>query len=356
MVNFGDNGFGNTSSRRSSYQFKKFKNMKFEPKNIFSHGIKAKAILLVLAVAVLLWMATGFYRVNPGQRGVELVFGKANKTTTGPGLHYNFPYPIGDTFVPDVQKLRRVDIGYRSQSSFWDRNVEINNTQDVPKESSMLTSDENIVDIDFTVFWHIGSVENFLFNLRNPEKTIKIAAESAIRQIVGETSFDKTVTVGRAEIESKTLDVLQSILDSYGSGVTIAQVALQKSDPPKEVIDAFNDVQRARQDKDRLQNEAEAYANSVIPVARGKAASIVQQAEGYKVKVVEESKGEAARFLKVYESYKQSPLVVRKRIYLDALAQLYNKVDKIMIDPKTSSVLPYIKLPGIDKHVPNKEK
>ncbi|MGB1361161.1 MAG: FtsH protease activity modulator HflK, partial [Alphaproteobacteria bacterium] len=297
----------------------------------------------------ILWLATGFYRVNPGQEGVEIVFGKLNDVTQ-PGLQYNYPYPIGKTVVPDVQKVRRVDIGYRPMEARWNSDkIDTNNITDVEAESLILTSDENIVDTDFTVFWRIKDTVKFLFNIRDPEQTIKIAAESAMREVVGQTTFDNAVTVGRQDIETRTKRLLQETLDSYGAGIDVEQVELQKSDPPGEVIDAFNDVQRARQDRDRLRNEAEAYANTVVPEARGKAEQVVRDAEGFKEKSIQESKGEAERFLKVYGEYRKSPTVVKKRIYLDTLAEIYGSTNKVILDKSASGVLPYIKLPDADK-------
>lgn len=311
----------------------------------FNFDFNAKKIVFGFGILSIIWFATGFYRVNPGQEGVELLFGKLNDVTE-PGLQYNYPYPIGRTIVPYVQKVRRVDIGYRPREQRWDGNkIDVNNITDVPAESLILTSDQNIVDTDFTVFWRIKDTIKYLFNIRDPEQTVKIAAESAMREVVGQTRFDNAVTIGREDIETRTKILLQEILDSYGAGIDIEQVELQKSDPPLEVIDAFNDVQRARQDRDRLRNEAEAYANTVVPEARGKAETIFRDAQGFKEKEIQESKGEAERFLMVYKEYKKSPIIVKKRIYLDTLADIYGEINKVILDKNASGVLPYIKLP-----------
>ena len=350
MAGFGDNGnnWGNTKNTQNKRNKSSDGDGGFAFDGDFNFEFTPKKIGLIGGAVLILWLGTGFYRVNPGQEGVELIFGKSTAVTQA-GLQYNYPYPIGSSTVLDVQQVRRVDIGYLNRSSRFGNDVDANNIEDVPAESLILTRDENIVDTDFTVFWRIKDTTRFLFNIRDPQQTVKIAAESAMREIVGQTSFDNAVTIGREEIETLTKRLLQENLDSYSAGIEIEQVELQKSDPPSQVIDAFNDVQRARQDRDRLRNEAESYANSVVPEARGNAVRIIREAEGFKEKAIKESEGEASRFLKVYKEYKKSPKVVRKRIYLDTLAKLYGQVDKVIIDPDASSVLPYIKLPDADK-------
>ncbi len=324
----------------------------FDVGNIISK-LQGRGIFIIVAVVVAIWLAMGFYRVNPGQQGVELVFGKLADTTEA-GLQYNYPYPIGKTIIPDVDQVRRVDIGYRPRATNgWGSQSGSSATDivDVNAESLILTSDENIVDTDFTVFWRIRDAGKYLFNIRYPEQTIKIASESAMREVVGQTTFDNAVTIGREDIETRTRRLLQQILDDYESGIEIEQVELQKSDPPSEVIDAFNDVQRARQDRDRLRNEAEAYANTIVPEARGQAEQIVRDAEGFREKAIQESIGEAERFLKVYAEYQKSPAVVKKRIYMDTMAEVYADTDKIILDKDASGILPYVKLPDISGKV-----
>ena len=352
MSNFNSGWGGNETSKKHNNNNRKKQSIieYFDNFDFNNFDLDNKKILFGFGAIAVIWLATGLYRVNPGQEGVELVFGKLNDVTQ-PGLQYNYPYPIGRTIIPYVQKVRRVDIGYRprEQSFFGDNEIDVNNIVDVPPESLILTSDQNIVDTDFTVFWRIKNTIKYLFNIRDPEQTVKIAAESAMREVVGLTSFDNAVTVGREDIETRTKILLQEILDSYGAGIDIEQVELQKSDPPLEVIDAFNDVQRARQDRDRLRNEAEAYANTVVPEARGKAETVVRDAEGFKEKAIQESKGEAERFLKVYKEYRKSPSVIRKRIYLDTLAEIYGETNKVILDKNASGVLPYIKLPDANR-------
>lgn len=310
-------------------------------------GASPKIIILLVVVAALLWLATGFYRVQPGQQGVALIFGKVVKSTP-PGLDYNLPAPIGEVFTPQVDLSRRVDIGFRGAGEVSrGRSSE----RDVLEESLMLTGDQNIVDMDFTVFWKINDASKYLFNIRVPENTVKVVAESAMREVVGQTKFDVAVTTGREAMQDKTRELMQTILNQYESGIEITTIQLQKSDPPNEVIDAFNDVQRARQDRDRLRNEAEAYANSIVPVARGLAEKDIQQAQGYRERQIQEAQGEADRFTSVYEAYKVAPEVTRRRMYLETLGEVLGSARKVIIDQRGggSGVVPYLPLPEIQK-------
>ena len=218
----------------------------------------------------------------------------------------------------------------------------------------MLTQDENIVDMDFAVLWKIKNAKNFLFNIRDPELTVKAVAESAMREVAGQTSFDDAVTIGREKMQSRTKALMQKILDSYMSGIEIENVQLEQSDPPEQVIDAFNDVQRARQDQERLRNEAEAYANSIVPEARGLAEQKLKQAEAYREQQIQEAKGEAKRFEDVYKSYKAAPDVTRRRMYLEVIGQVYGDAQKVIIDQKADGgqgVVPYLPLPEIQKRI-----
>ena len=316
-------------------------------------GASPKIIILLVVLAVVAWLLSGFYRVQPGQQGVALVFGKVWKTTA-PGLDINFPAPIGEVLTPQVDLSRRVDIGFRGAGEVTrGRNTE----RDVLEESLMLTGDQNIVDMDFTVFWKIKNAGDYLFNIRAQENTVKIVAESAMREVVGQTRFDRAVTTGREEIQDKTRQLMQTILDQYKSGIEITNLQLQKSDPPSEVIDAFNDVQRARQDRDRLRNEAEAYANSVVPVARGEAERDIKQAEAYREQQIQEARGEADRFISVYEAYKVAPEVTRRRMYLETLGEVLGSARKVIIDQKggASGVVPYLPLPEVQKRLERDE-
>ena len=244
----------------------------------------------------MLWLASGFYRVLPDQQGIVLRFGAYNRTTQ-PGLNYHLPAPIESALTPSVTHINRLEIGYRTSDA---RGA---SGRQVPEEALMLTGDENIVDINFTVFWLIKDAQSYLFNIRNPEATVKSAAESAMREVVGETPIAAALAEGRGKIKSQTQALLQRILNSYGAGIQITQVQMAKVDPPAPVIDAFRDVQRALADRERLRNEAEAYRNDILPRARGEAAQIKQGADAYRAEVVARAQGDTDRFLSVYNAY-----------------------------------------------------
>ena len=324
--------------RRSQDKFKKF---------IPGSGGGAKRALLLLALAVLVWLATGLYRVQPGEEGVELLFGKFVQRTT-PGLNYWFPAPIGQVFTPNVENTNVTTIGFREFGASGTRNSTV---RDVSEESLMLTGDQNIIDIDYVVQWRIKNAADFLFNIRNPEATVKLASESAIREVVGQATLEDALARRRTEVETRTQEVLQKILDSYGAGVFVASIKLQKVEPPQQVIDAFNDVQRARQDKERQQNEAEAYRNDIVPKAKGEAERMIQEATGYKERLVREAEGEAKRFLSVYEAYKGNQNVTRARLYLERMQQVFKDSEKVIVDPGEggTGVLPYLPLPELRK-------
>jgi modulator of FtsH protease HflK len=295
--------------------------------------------LFLLAAAIVFWMLSGFYRVQPDEQGVVLRFGKFTQLTQ-PGLNYHLPYPIEQALVPKVTSYRRVDIGMR----VLDDPRRGNATRDIPEESLMLTGDENIVDVDFTVLWIVNNAANFLFNVQNPDGTIKAVAESAMREVIGRSTIQPILTGARQNIEQAVHELMQKTLDAYQSGVQITQVQLQKVDPPAQVIDSFRDVQAARSDAERLQNEAQTYANRVIPEARGRAAQVTQSAEAYREQTVAEAKGQTSRFLQVYDEYKKAPDVTRRRMYLETMERVFNGTDKIIIDPKNSGVVPYLPL------------
>ena len=311
-----------------------------------------RRVLLVLCGVVFLWVASGLYRVDQGEVGVPLIFGKFYGPPKPPGLNYNFPTPIGRVFTPQVERARRLDIGFRSARGSNDAGAPTD-ARDVAEESLILTKDQNIVDIDFTVFWKISDPIAYLFNIRDPEATIKIASESAMREVIGQTSFDDAVTVGRAEIETNTLVLLQRILESYKSGILVEKIDLQKSSPPPQVIDSFNDVQRARQDLDRLRNQAEAYANSVVPQARGEAEQMLRQAEAYGERLAIEAEGEATRFLAVWRAYRSAPSVTRRRMYLETLGGVFEKSNIIIIDKDAGGVVPFLPLPEVQRRLRN---
>ncbi|MBT3767462.1 MAG: FtsH protease activity modulator HflK [Rhodospirillaceae bacterium] len=312
-----------------------------------------KGLALILLVLVGLWSFSGVYRVEPGVQGVELLFGRYVKQT-GPGLHIWFPAPIGQVFTPNVDVTNTVAIGFRSQGESNHRAI----TRDVPVESLMLTGDQNIIDIDFVVQWRIKNAAEYLFNIRDPQATVKIVAESAIREVIGRTKLEDALTKERQQVESKTKALLQTILDEYKAGVAIAEVKLQKVDPPKEVIDAFNDVQRAKQDQERKINEAVAYSNDVVPRAKGEAAKMLQEAQAYKARVIDEATGEASRFLSVYNAYKGNKAVTKRRIYLERMQDVLKNSEKVIIDQGKgggSGVVPYLPLPELKKRSEGKK-
>ena len=304
-----------------------------------------RGVLLIGLAVVVIWLLSGLYRVQPDEQGVELLFGRWNQATTTPGLHYWFPTPIGRTITPKVERINRVDVGFRTAAGTSRSQAA---TRDVPRESLMLTADQNIADVDFTVLWRIRDAGEFLFNIREQEETVKIVAESAIREVVGQIQFEDLLTVGRTRVEQETRVLLQEILDGYRAGILIQNVQLQRVEPPQPVIDAFNEVQRARQDKSRLQNQAEAYSNRIVPTARGEGASIVQQAEAFKSRVTKEADGVAKQFISVYESYEGAKEVTRRRMYLDTLQEVLGNANKVIIDADegagTQGVVPFLPL------------
>lgn len=295
-----------------------------------------RGILLIGLAVIALWLLSGFYRVQPDQQGVVLRFGEWVNTTE-PGLNWHLPYPIEAVLTPSVEAINSLEIGYRAAGSARSQN-------DVSEESLMLTGDQNIIDIDFTIFWKVSDAGRYLFNIRAPEATVKTAAESAMREIIGRTDIQRALTESRVEIEIGTRELLQQILSSYEAGIEVTQVQLQQVQPPQEVIDAFNDVQRALQDRDRLRNEAESYRNDILPRARGEAQQMIQDASAYRERLVNEAEGEAQRFLSVYEAYAQDPQLTRRRMYLETLQEVYGRTDKVIIGRGAESVVPYLPL------------
>ena len=321
---------------------------KFLPGGSSSGG---KPIGLVLIILVFIWLASGLYRVLPDEQGVVLRFGKFTSTTQ-PGLNYHIPFPVETVLTPKVTKVNRMDVGFRSERDTGFSTG--GGVSDVPEESLMLTGDENIVNIDFSVFWVIKDAGKFLFQIQNPEGTVKAAAETAMREVVAKSRIQQILTEGRAKIENETQEIIQAILDEYNSGILITQVQTQKADPPDQVIDAFRDVQAARADMERSKNEAEAYANDVIPRARGEAAKIMQAAEAYKQKVVAAAEGEASRFVSIYTEYAKAKEVTQERMYLETMEKVLADIDKVIIEKNAGSgVVPYLPLPELGKKKAN---
>jgi membrane protease subunit HflK len=254
--------------------------------------------------------------------------------------------------TPKVTRVNRVDVGFRSSGDSARGSV-----NDIKDESAMLTGDENIVDINYSVFWVIKDASKFIFNIQDPINTIKVVAETAMREIIARKKIQVILTQGRAEIENETQKIMQQILDSYNAGVEITQVQAQKSDPPAQVIDSFRDVQAAKADKERSQNEAQAYANDIIPRARGEAAKIIQDAEAYKREVVAQAEGEASRFIAIYNEYAKAKVVTQERMYLETMEKVLSGVNKIIIDKQSGSgVVPYLPLPELKKNLDAQQK
>ena len=317
-------------------------------KTFFSGGPdNKKSFISALLVLLVIWIISGLYKVNANEQGVVLRFGKWIATTQ-PGLRYHLPYPIEIAKTPKVTKVNKTEIGFRTFRE---------SKRILSEESLMLTGDENIVDINFSVFWVIKDAGKFLFNLRSPEKSIKSVSESVMREVIANSKISSVLAEGRRDIEIKSIEAIQTVLDNYGSGVQITQLQLQKVDPPDQVIDSFRDVQRARADKEKFINEAIAYRNDIIPKARGEAAKIVQEAEAYKKEIVARSEGDANRFNSILKSYKKNEDVTKNRIYLETLEEVLQNANKVIIDTKQGSgVLPYLPLPEIKKRKRNQEK
>jgi membrane protease subunit HflK len=302
-------------------------------------GVRGIALLAIVAVGA--WLATGFYRVDTEEQGVELVFGKYAGFTY-PGLHYNWPAPIGKVYTPGVTRINRVELGFNTPSEPRGRGLP---GRSAASDSLMLTGDENIVDINFTVFWRIKDAGAYLFKVRDPVGTVKVASESAMRDIIGQTPIQVALTEGRQPIEHKVRDLLQQRLDSYGAGIEVQQVQLLKTDPPSVVVDSFNDVQRARADRERLRNEAEAYRNDIIPRARGEAERLLQESQAYREQVVNLAQGDASRFLAVLNAYKVAKDVTVQRLYLETMEEILSGAPKMIVDGKAGGgVLPYLPL------------
>jgi modulator of FtsH protease HflK len=279
---------------------------------------------LIAFIVFGVWLASGFYIVQEGRRGVELRFGKYVGNTTLPGPRWHWPYPIESVEVVDVAQNRQVTIGYRGVK------------QKQPQESLMLTDDENIVDVQFSVQFLVKSPEDFLFkNKTLPDDSVRQAAETAIREVVGKSKMDFVLQTGRDDIANSTRNLMQQILDRYESGIKIDRVNMQSISPPEQVQAAFDDAVKASQDLERQKNEGQAYANDVIPRARGNASRLIEEANGYKQRVVANAEGEASRFTQVLTEYEKAPAVTRERIYLDSMQQMLSNTSKVMIDQKS---------------------
>jgi membrane protease subunit HflK len=309
-------------------------------------GFGGRGILLFAILVVMFWIASGIYFVQPDETGVVMRFG-AYVRDASYGINYHLPYPIEAAITPKVTRVNRIDVGMRVVEDTRRGGTE---PRDVPEESLMLTGDENIVEVEFSVFWTIKpgkGASQYLFNIQNPEGTVKAVAESAMREAIGRANLSPILTTARTEVEKTVHDLMQRVLDRYEAGVQITEVQMQRVYPPAEAAPAFREVQAARIGSESAQNEAQVYANKKIPDAKGQAAQITQAAEAYREQTVAEARGQAARFLKVYDEYVKAPEVTRRRIYLETIEKVFGRTNKIILDTNGaggSGVVPYLPL------------
>ena len=303
-----------------------------QPVNSNFDGIPTGTILLVV---FLIWMATGFYIVDQGSRGLVLQFGK-NTEITQPGPRWHIPYPVETVEIVNQEQVRTTEVGYRSSRS--------GGTSQELRESLMLTGDENIIDLQFAVQYNLKSVQDYLFNNRSVENSVRGAAETAIREVVGKSKMDFVLYEGREEIAIKTKSLMQDILDRYKSGINITSVTMQNAQPPEQVQAAFDDAVKAKQDLERQKNEGQAYANDIVPKARGTASRLIAEANGYKAAIENEAKGNASRFDQILTEYTRAPEVTRNRLFLETQEQIMSSVSKVIVDQKGSNSLLYLPL------------
>ncbi len=309
----------------------------------FGGGSAFRGIILGAIAVAAIWLATGFYRVEPDEQGLVLRFGAYDRNTP-PGLNYHIPWPVESVLLLPVTRINRVEIGFRSSASDDQDTAAASPARDLAAESLMLTGDENIVDINASVFWRISDAAAYAFKTRNPGNTVKSAAESVLRQVIGRTNIQSALTGGRAAIEQAVTTGTQAILDQYQTGVEITQVQLQKVDPPADVIESFRDVQRANTDADTARNEAQSYENDIVPRARGDAAAILAQAAGARQAAISAATGEAQRFLSVYAAYTQAKDVTLKRLYIETMQDVLKNAPAIVVDDKLRGILPMLNL------------
>jgi modulator of FtsH protease HflK len=294
------------------------------------HG--SGGIVAILVILMVIWVGSGFYIIDEGQRGIVLRFGQ-HVDTTLPGLRWHMPYPVEQVETVNISQVRTVEIGYRN-----------NVRSKVLKESLMLTDDENIVDIQFAVQYILSSPEDFLFTNRDPESAVLQVAETAIRQVIGQSKMDYVLYEGREQVAAQTTELMQAIMDRYQIGIAINRVTMQNAQPPEQVQAAFDDAVKAGQDRERQRNEGQAYANDVIPRARGGAARLMEEAEGYKQRVMSAAEGDASRFEQILVEYAKAPNVTRDRMYIDTIQQVLSNTTKVLIDQKNGNNLLYLPL------------
>jgi membrane protease subunit HflK len=303
-----------------------------QPINSNSNRIPTGTIILIV---FLIWMATGFYIVDQGSRGLVLRFGK-NTEITQPGPRWHIPYPVETAEIVNQEQVRTNEVGYRSSGA--------GGTSQELRESLMLTGDENIIDLQFAVQYNLKSVQDYLFNNRSVENSVRGAAETAIREVVGKSEMDYVLYEGREEIAIKTNELMQDILDRYRSGINITSVTMQNAQPPEQVQAAFDDAVKAKQDLERQKNEGQAYANDIVPKARGTASRLIAEANGYKAAIENEAKGNASRFDQILTEYARAPEVTRNRLFLETQEQIMSSVSKVIVDQKGSNSLLYLPL------------
>ncbi len=325
--NSGGNGGGNGGNQWQKFSAK-------TPKSIAG---------IAFLTFILLWLLLGIYKVDSDENATVLYFGKFYAIAT-PGLNYHIPYPFGQVIIKSVTTVNSEEFGFSSGSQKFDK-------RNFDAESLMLTGDENIVDIEFQVQWQIADIRDFVFNIAEPNQAIRKASEGAMREIIARTPIANALSDGKAKIEQEVKDLLQQTLDSYGAGVRIVLVQLRRVDPPAQVIDAFRDVQTAKADKEKEINQAQSYANDIIPRARGAASQLTEQSEAYAKEVATNAQGEAGRFLSVYNQYAKAKQVTKKRIYLETMEKIYHDADKVFIDKSAakSGLMPYFPLSEISK-------
>jgi membrane protease subunit HflK len=328
-------------------QFDKFKNFKFP-------GWK-----FIVPIIVLLWIASGFYIVEPDEVGVVKRFGEFNRITTA-GPNYHIPYPVESAVTPKVTQIQRIEFGFRSGVRGRAENFQQGVSREVPEEALMLTGDENIVSVQFTVQYLIKDAQDYLFNVAAPEATIVHAAEASMREVIGRAKIDDALTTGKQDIQTETRDLMQTILDSYGTGISIVAVQMQNVHPPEQVVEAFKDVASAREDKSRFINEAEAYERDILPKARGEASRIVNAAQAYMETKIRRSQGDASRFLAVLAEYDKAKDITRRRLYLETVESILENPDVeklIMSDDALKKSVPYLPLDKLPKPAaPSQEK
>ncbi|KAF8818645.1 FtsH protease activity modulator HflK [Rickettsia endosymbiont of Cardiosporidium cionae] len=310
----------------------------------FQFNFNSKFVLFIILAICLLWLTSGIYEIKEGSEAVVTRFGAFNRIAK-PGLNYHLPNPIENKFIEKIAQSRRVEIGYRSNNSskHYGRYQNASNTafRDIGNESIMLTGDENIIELNVDVMWHISDLKKYIFNVENPNATIKLVAESAIREVIGNTPIASVLSSQKQEITDKIEILIQSTLDQYNIGIKLEQVQLLKAEPPKEVIESYRDVQTSKADKEKEINQAQSYNNDVLPKARGEAAKLLQEADAYKQEIISKAKGDIDRFNSIYTEYLHSKEVTKNRLYLDTVRDILMNNSKVIIE---NSTLPHMDL------------